>query len=237
MRSASGTSGYWPPDMARRSYFRRIAEPLTSGLPALFSVPRAAPDERRPPAASASAGTPALRRTASSRSAASSPARAPRLPTDPAVEAVPTRSAPPPLTFDRSLGAAPADPVADTVSIRPAAAEDPVPTHSARLDWTEIPSATAAAGAISAADAIAPAEPGAVVLPLEPLATPPARLEPASPRIHIGTVEVRTTPQPLPPTVVQPPSPAVPHTPSPTSGNAAAPLARAYGWRFGLIQS
>jgi hypothetical protein len=263
MRSASDASGYWPPDMARRSYLRRIAEPLTPGLPALFSVPRAAPDERRPPAASASASTPTLRRATASGPATSSPGRVPRASfgggrravpntppspssaiapdltrpsTDPALEAVKTRSAAPPLALGRDLGAAPTALLADTVSIRPAAAEHTAPTHSALLGPAETPSAPAAGDAVPDADEV-PADSGAVALPLRPPAAPPAGLEPASPRIHIGTVEVRTTPQALPPTAVQPPSPAVPPAASPASGNATAPLSRAYGWRYGLIQS
>jgi hypothetical protein len=286
MRSASAACGRSPLDMARRSYLRRIAEPLKPGLPALFSVPSAASDERRPPAASASAGTPTLRRATALRPAASSPGRAPRASfggdpraapntppsptggaslfalqgsapdgpaiatgiapqspiapdlsppsTDPAVSA---RFAPPPLALGDGLRTAPTDPVSDTVSMQPAASEDAAPAGSAALDWAEIPSPEIlSADPIPTAEATAPADPRAVVSSLERLSAPPV-LEQASPRIHIGTVEVRTTPQPPPPAAVEPPSPALPPAASPTSGNATAQLSRAYGWRYGLIQS
>jgi hypothetical protein len=57
---------------------------------------------------------------------------------------------------------------------------------------------------------------------------PPASDSAAAPRIHIGTVEVRSTaPPPM-------------RAPQPAAGTAArpeaAPIARGYAWRFGLVQ-
>jgi hypothetical protein len=211
--------------MARRSYLRRIAEPLTPGLPALFSVPSAAPGEQRPPVAPVAAATPALRRTAARPSAASSAGRAPRASFGGDRRATPNMP-PSPTEGEKLFG------VPGTAPNGPAITTGIAPPSVIATDLSR-PSIDPA----GETDAMAPAEPGAVTLPLEPPAAPPAGLEPTSPRIHIGTVEVRTTPQPLPPTPVQPPSPAVPPAASPASGNAAAPLSRAYGWRYGLIQA
>jgi hypothetical protein len=64
--------------------------------------------------------------------------------------------------------------------------------------------------------------------PYAPLASSADRAAPA-PRVHIGTVEVRSsapTPAPAP---APPAAPAAPH-------RAATPIARGYAWRFGLIQ-
>jgi hypothetical protein len=47
-----------------------------------------------------------------------------------------------------------------------------------------------------------------------------------APRIHIGVIEVRTTPSP----------PAAPAAPRALVA-PPAPISRGYGWRFGLIQS
>jgi hypothetical protein len=55
------------------------------------------------------------------------------------------------------------------------------------------------------------------------------RSETAAPRIHIGTVEVRSSAPP--PAPVQ--TPAAAHTAPRTD---AAPISRAYAWRFGLVQ-
>jgi hypothetical protein len=57
-----------------------------------------------------------------------------------------------------------------------------------------------------------------------PLGSPPPAA--AAPRIHIGTVEVRST--------APAPTPTPAHTAAPRSD--AAPIARAYAWRFGLVQ-
>jgi hypothetical protein len=55
----------------------------------------------------------------------------------------------------------------------------------------------------------------------------------APPRIHIGTIEIRTT---TPPPAAVPPPPA-PTVPPATAPRAAAPSPqRGYAWRFGLIQ-
>jgi len=74
---------------------------------------------------------------------------------------------------------------------------------------------------------VARAEP---VTPARGLAAPD--LAPASgPRIHIGTVEVRTVSAPAP----QPAPPPAPRS-APAAANGAARLASGYGWHFGLFQ-
>jgi hypothetical protein len=61
--------------------------------------------------------------------------------------------------------------------------------------------------------------------------------EATAPRIHIGTIEVRTASPPVP-SPAPPPPPTAPHAALNATPRAAAPpVARAYGWRFGLIQS
>ena len=74
------------------------------------------------------------------------------------------------------------------------------------------------------------------VSPLDPPRIAPAatseHVESAAPRIHIGAVEVRTTPPPFPTAL-----PPVASPPGHVLGGASAPVSRAYGWRFGLIQS
>jgi hypothetical protein len=61
-----------------------------------------------------------------------------------------------------------------------------------------------------------------------PGATPPGDTGgPPPPRIHIGTVEVRAAPPPVP----------VPQAaPRAASRPEAAPISRGYAWRFGLVQ-
>jgi hypothetical protein len=86
-----------------------------------------------------------------------------------------------------------------------------------------------------AAPALAPASPApAAPGPASVSAAPPWPGPPAEPpRIHIGTIEIRTT--------TPPPAPAAP-PPAPTAAPAAAARApsasppRGYAWRFGLIQ-
>jgi len=66
--------------------------------------------------------------------------------------------------------------------------------------------------------------------PFAPAVAGPVADQAAPPRIHIGTIEVRTAP-------AAPPQPAAP-PPSPLSVAAAPPgaTARGYGWRYGLSQ-
>jgi hypothetical protein len=119
--------------------------------------------------------------------------------------------------------------------------------HRLTSMWTATPSAPDVmssdfpASETTAPDIIAPAArpvsagiaaepPPASISPPTPMATPVIGAAPA-PRIHIGTVEVRTAP-----------SPAAPVAASPARGAAAAPrggtapIARGYAWRFGLVQ-
>jgi len=99
------------------------------------------------------------------------------------------------------------------------------------------PTLTAAAAVpiVRAADPIPSQLPPAAVLSLNiSQAESPNSSGAAPPRIHIGTIEVRTSPPPAP---VPPPSPTplqpASHAPP---GGAAAQFSRAYSWRFGLIQ-
>ena len=62
-----------------------------------------------------------------------------------------------------------------------------------------------------------------------PGATPPADAGGPPPRIHIGTVEVRAAPPPVPVPVPQ-------AAPRAESRPDAAPISRGYAWRFGLVQ-
>jgi hypothetical protein len=68
----------------------------------------------------------------------------------------------------------------------------------------------------------------------------PGRSAPSAPsasaptRIHIGTIEVRSPPAPAP--IPPPAAPVAASAAAHALGGAAAPVARGYGWRFGLSQ-
>jgi len=62
---------------------------------------------------------------------------------------------------------------------------------------------------------------------------PASRAAGAGPRIHIGHVEVRTSPPPAPLPPIAPPPVHIAAQPQ----AAAAPVSRGYGWRYGLSQS
>jgi len=72
-----------------------------------------------------------------------------------------------------------------------------------------------------------PRDPGAPPSPTDPFSPPPAAAETRQrfPRVEIGLVEVRGAPAP------QPPPPVAAAAPGPSG-----PVARGYGWRYGLYQ-
>jgi len=249
--------------MARRSYLQRIAEPLCAGDPVLFAVPHPAPDEARPAAmnptlASGAASSAPLLRRAPARAdslpapvAASRPflpqARAAVAPADAVANAMPDAAGT--SAFQASSAerhAAAAEPGMRSAPPRspepvqaPDESHEPAPAEDRVAGFVrQPPSATFHAAPPSAAFEVAAASPHAVGI--APSGTPdalqaePAHRQPpspaattpntgsAAPRIHIGTVEVRSA--------APPPAAARPAPP------AAAPISRAYAWRFGLVQ-
>ena len=226
MPSAYAALRLWRPDMARRSYLERVAQPLPPGQPVLFAAPRPVGDAARPAAAPNA-------QTAPKPKPASVTAPAPK-PTSTAPAESTTAAAPRPrrAAARNAIQAVPsplkATPPAPTPSIPAAATAAPSSPDQALTNEAKVP-------IDSAADLISEKLPPSAVLPphipqvvlSKPTGTTP-------PRIHIGTIEVRTSPSavpappPLPAPSQQPPSHAL-------SGDAGHYL-RAYGWRFGLIQ-
>jgi len=87
--------------------------------------------------------------------------------------------------------------------------------------------------AAAIAEPVSAPQPGIAPRLPEPLQPISARTsDPASLRIHIGTIEVRTTPPPAP----QPSPPAAPVPTGASRDSASVPVSRGYGWRFGLSQ-
>jgi len=106
---------------------------------------------------------------------------------------------------------------------------------ASRRDISAVPAATFSPTHETAPLAEPPAIPSANATPRFP--APPQSIsartsDPASPRIHIGTIEVRTTPPPAP----QPSPPAAPVPTGASRDSASVPVSRGYGWRFGLSQ-
>jgi hypothetical protein len=164
------------------------------------------------------------------------------------VEAAPWPSESETPTLPRDAGPA-ASPANETVAARLAPiAEAPGPTAPPPRETAAAPAPPAfgplerRASADAEGDRALPArvsppdpaspEPKATRASPAPLTAPPpdakAATDAAGPRLHIGHVEVRIAPPPAPP----PAAPqAAPPRPSPDIGS------RAYGWRYGLIQS
>jgi hypothetical protein len=255
--------------MARRSYLQRIAEPLRSGDPVLFAVPRPAPDEARPAAetrtsaAAAPSTAPVLRRRAIGSAAPASPAAPPA--TAGAAHPAPPPEAVASVAAPADAESAPAPPAFPAIS--PAVVDEhdmpavPFPPPAAVVTAEEkrerapresiggvfaSPRSVPAALPFDPAPGAAPGEsagkpeaiaagPGPVARepdpfpPPAPLAPLPTTASPPTPRIHIGTVEVRSAavpPPPLPSSIAAPPA-------SPANTMA---IPRAYTWRFGLVQ-
>jgi hypothetical protein len=207
--------------MARRSYLQRIAQPLRAGDPVLFALPRAPSTESR-----AAVEAPAPR----------APAPAKRLPPE-------SRAAP---RAARASDAAPPDETlrpldAPTETTVEAAAPTPR-QHTGLSDAPPPPSLIAPALSAPTAAQRDADPPLATVAHTPHRPTAPRILEAqvsvvhppssdgtvAPPRIHIGTVEVRSHTQPPPP-VARPPAPAARRADTP-------PISRGYAWHFGLIQ-
>jgi hypothetical protein len=208
--------------MARRSYLERVAEPLPPGQPVLFAAPRPAADSVRPAVAS-KAQTAAQPASPPKPTSAPSPATAPEPPPRRAAarNAVPAAPGSGPLTA--------VAPPAQTPSSVAAANSASSSSHPALTGTAVLP-------IDSAADLIPEQHPPSVVLqPHISSAASPKPVGTVPPRIHIGTIEVRTLPTPAPGPPPRPAPPQHPASHSP-SGAAAAPFSRAYGWRFGLIQ-
>jgi hypothetical protein len=131
-------------------------------------------------------------------------------------------------------------PQPETASTFAAAVNAPEP------DSSSIPPIASRAAPLHGSGAFEPVRSDAPVLPPTHAATPAADRRPAPPapdrsappgasaptRIHIGTIEVRSPPVPMPPPAAPVAAPAAAHA----LGGAAAPVARGYGWRFGLSQ-
>jgi hypothetical protein len=204
--------------MAPRSYLSRIAQPLAAADPVVWSTPRASADEARPAvqATAADTGLPPSRTAAYPLDA---PARGPSPPQRPAqtIAASPApiaASARPPRP---ALGgyvvssSVPAGSPTDGAPVAPngepeAPTQGPVdrpPVHAAAPERSAAPRATSGA-------------------------TARASVADATPRLHIGAIEVRLAP---PPPAPPPPARSLPAAPA-----APAPLARAYASRFGLAQ-
>lgn len=267
MPSASAAFNPKRPDMARRTYLQRVAEPLRAGDPVLFAVPHAPPDEARP--AANPIITPASPRAAalsvSRRAEASLPITQPQAPSaqgQPRLDAAPPAVSP---EIAASGVQAPSERRSEDGQDPPLPVrlQPPAPTDRTRVDIVDamrlpgepLPSvatpdfiSTPDSGAVeAAARSQAAASPAPRMRSPEPAAQPQARLDdpvhpaqpgPATtaardpapaPRLHIGTIEVRASAPQAPPM----PQPAVRAAPS---RQDAAPLSRAYGWRFGLVQ-
>jgi hypothetical protein len=207
--------------MARRSYLQRIAQPLRAGDPVLFALPRASSAESRP-----AVEVPAPR------------APAPDKPLPPDRRAAPrTARAPDAAPPNETLGPldAPAEMIVEAAAPTP-------PQHTGLSDAPPPPSLIAPAPsapipaqrdadpplATVAHTPHRPTAPRILEAPVSVVHPPSSDGTVAAPRIHIGTVEVRSHTQPPAP-VARPPAPAARRADTP-------PISRGYAWHFGLIQ-
>ncbi len=186
--------------MARRSYLQRIAEPLRSGDPVMFAVPRPPPGEAR-----AAAGMPSPAPQAPATRWQTLARRAPAV-----------TAASPDEAATRLFVPEPTARAADGV------AAPPSPLSASPLPGSPVRSATA-----FAPETVAIAPPPAGEAPPPPISMS-GNASVAPPRIHIGTVEVRSA-------APAPPPPAAATAPVARRADVAT-IARGYAWRFGLIQ-
>jgi hypothetical protein len=207
--------------MARPTYLQRIAQPLRAGDPVLFALLRASSAESR-----AAVETPAPRAPAPAKPllpegrAAPRAARAPDAappdetlrPLDTPAEMIVEAAAPAPREHT-SLSDAPPPP-----SFTAPTPHEPTP---ARRD-ADRPLVTVAHTTSR------PAPPRAPEASVSIVRAPSTDSTVAAPRIHIGTVEVRSH-TPPPPPVARPPVAAARRADTP-------PISRGYAWHFGLIQ-
>ena len=210
MPSASAALRPARPDaVARRSYLQRIAEPLRPGDPVLFAVPRPPPGEAR-----AAVEMPPTPRPAA---ALHAPAHSPRAEARLAPATSPNAAHKP----------APAEAAAES-TLAPtenaaASGELPPASSSARTSLQPAPAPREPAPDMIARARLVTIEPEA---PGEPLLSTSSSGSAPAPRIHIGTVEVRSA---APPAPARPAARVLPRT-------DAAPISRGYAWRFGLVQ-
>jgi hypothetical protein len=285
MPSASAASRRKRPEMARRSYLQRIAEPLRAGEPVLFAVPGAGPEDARPATASAVvesgvASNPSTLRRAADRatspSAVAKPERATQIvqtpravasstavDVNPAQVSMPSTAGPiaPAQSREFHTPVAPLEteafaPLSPQARSAVAATTRTVVTERVAADFIDseplssaevVPPAVADASidSPSAGEAqtrrdtdpslrqVSPAEIDFEPISRQPpplaVSKPRLRADTASPRIHIGTVEVRSA--------APPPTPAQASTAAHAASRTdATPISRAYAWRFGLVQ-
>ena len=241
MPSASGAPSCRPPDVPSRSYLQRIAEPVAGGTPVLFAAPRPPPEDSRPPAfapaqalrgalatppqarASDATSAPAASNSeASATAVARSPSASPDF-TEPAVESAAAFASPP--------ASSPAVSAADSAR----ASASGKPGLAGPVDLGSVAAPAVPSG--FEADASARSDLGLTLLPRPPGIDDPPRSEGSGGRIHIGAVEIRTTPPPA----AAPPIPTASvdrsSAPSHVLGGPSTPVSRGYGWRYGLLQS
>jgi hypothetical protein len=206
--------------VARRSYLQRIAQPLRAGDPVLFALPRAPSAESR-----AAVEMPAPRATAPAKPLPPDRRTAPRVARAP--DTAPPNETLTPLHAPAEMiveAAAPAPRERTVLSDAPPppsfTAPAPHELAPARRD-TDPPPATVAHAPPRPA---APQGPEASVSVVRP---PSTNGTVVAPRIHIGTVEVRSHTPPAP--VARPAAPAARRADTP-------PISRGYAWHFGLIQ-
>jgi translation initiation factor IF-2 len=246
--------------MTARSYLSRIAQPLIAGDPVVWSTPRAAAEDARPTATSTTTAT-VQRKTANppaGQATARPNPIAPAAPASPlAIDAAPLT--PPGVANTRAEPAV--EPASTHLEPAPTASRsslsedrmgnEPGPTQTTTL--TPEAGATFELGAFQPVHAesaperqVAPpparrVEPAAATAPssLTPTEIAPAsaseRAKPApktdAPRLHIGTIEVRTS---APAPIAAPMTAVAPAAPS--ARPASAPIGRGYASRFGLVQ-
>lgn len=243
-----------------RSYLSRIAQPLTSADPVVWSTPRAAADEARP---SIQAATPALS-SASTSTAAPRPQADTKGKTEETAVKATLSAAQARQTLSSMDAAGPPAPVLQETAGEPAAptggpwarttpnelsaevVDIAAPARPPSAGKSPISLAASKAGNDQAIDRTEPSVADAAWA--SDVASPPSEVSPSAaprqrpgvareperaPRLHIGAVEIRMT-QP-PPAPAPPPSPARIQAPGPAP--ASAPLSRPYASRFGLAQS
>lgn len=204
--------------MARRSYLQRIAQPLLAGDPVLFAIPRApsadphtAAEASAPRAASAKPLVPVPQATSRIAAAAD---------VGPSHQLLAPAPAPDEVAVEAATPALPERAILPNALVPPSVAAPATRDRAPATRGTKTPPTTAARATPGAP---APQVPRATVTVVRP---PSANSSIAAPRIHIGTVEVRS------------------HTPTPAARAVtpgarradAAPISRGYAWHFGLIQ-
>lgn len=222
-RAASGR-----PEALRRAAV--APEPIAPGIAPPDAIPGALVPLSQVPVPSAEVAPPQT-------AGASDAAYAVAFPAQASAAALPVHAEPAPA--GSAFSSAVAEPVG---SLPPAAQVDQVPSTTPGSPAVPEPGARAVRefveappGAMAAVRAAAPTD-SASAVSLQPSPQAAAEPRPAAgaatpPRLHIGTIEVRSTaPQPQPPVPVPEAPPVAPPS------TVRTPLARGYGWPFGLAQ-